>query len=147
MALLYITKIFPQRQQFSKYHPQNQKLQLRKQPQHNANQVDPAYSSPHPESSTSWCSSIDTPVKAPSEKSGHCDASQEQWIPRLTENTEEMPWQCPGNLLFKEAWWLAFENRTLPSVTFTTVGFPGVKALVCVCVCVHECAHAWDYLI
>lgn len=43
MALLYITKISPRRQQFSKYHPQNQELQLGKQPQHNADQVDPAH--------------------------------------------------------------------------------------------------------
>lgn len=60
MVLPYITNIFPQRQQFSRYHPQNQKLQLGKQPQHNTNQIDPAYSSPHPESSASCSGSVDT---------------------------------------------------------------------------------------
>lgn len=48
MALLYTAKIFPRRQQFSKYHPQKQKLHLGKQSQCNANSVGPAYFSQNP---------------------------------------------------------------------------------------------------
>lgn len=43
MAVLYITKIFPRRQQFSKYHPRKQKLQRGKQSQRRANWVDRGY--------------------------------------------------------------------------------------------------------
>ena len=52
-SLLYTTKIFPRRQQFSKYHPQKQKLHLGKQSQHNTNWFGPAYLSQNPAHSSS----------------------------------------------------------------------------------------------
>lgn len=48
MALPYATEIFPRRQQFSKYHPQKQKLHVGKQSQCNANWVGPVCGSQKP---------------------------------------------------------------------------------------------------
>lgn len=102
MALLYITKIFPQRQQFSKYHPQKQKLQLGKQFQHNANRVDSAYSSPHPESSSSLDLALFTAQCSPLlRKVAMMMLHRNNECPGPIENTEKRPWQCPVDLLSK----------------------------------------------
>lgn len=102
MALLYITKIFPKRQQFSKYHPQKQKLQLGKQSQHNANQIDPAYPSliQNPDPLWIW---LFTPSAGPFWKVSSCKVAM-MMIHRNSDclgapqNTEWWPWQCPVDL-------------------------------------------------
>lgn len=114
MTLLHITKIFPQRQQFSKYHPQKQKLQLGKQPQHNANQIDPAYPSLIQNPAPLW---IWLFTQAPSEKfhpvewpwwwfTGTMTARE---LHRTRREVGVMAMPCGSS---KEAWDLLFNRHT-----------------------------------